>query len=62
MVPSALAEPLATLAAGCIDRSASFIAEVFDENPVTVYECVYAAGHDFSSALTAAYRPEINLN
>ena len=60
---SDMAEPLVKLAEGCIDHAASFIAEVFTENPETIYSTVYGAGYDVCAAMNAAYGPtEINLN
>ena len=62
-IPSDMAEPLATLAAGCIDNAAGFIAEVIVENPSAVFGTVYQAGYDVCAAMNAAYGPtEINLN
>ena len=62
-IPSYMAEPLVKLAKGCIDHAASFIAEVFTENPETIAQTVYLAGYELSAALNAAYGPtEINLN
>ena len=62
-IPSEMVEPLVKLAEGCIDHAASFIAEVFTENPETIYSTVYGAGYDVCAAMNAAYGPiEINLN
>ena len=59
-IPSSITPHLVKLAEGCIDNSASFIAEVFTENPETIYSTVYGAGYDVCAA---AYGPtEINLN
>ena len=62
-IPSDVAELLVKLAEGCIDHASSFIAEVFTENPETVYRTIYSVGFDVCAAMNAAYGPaEINLN
>ena len=62
-IPSVMVPHLVKLAEGCIDHAASFIAEVFTENPETIYSTVYGAGYDVCAAMNAAYGPiEINLN
>ena len=62
-IPSDVAELLIKLSEGCIDNAASFIAEVFQENPETIYSTIYGAGYDVCAAMNAAYGPtEINLN
>ena len=62
-IPSDMTPHLVKLAEGCIDSAASFIAEVFTENPLTIYQTVYGVGFDVCSAMNAAYGPtEINLN
>ena len=62
-LPSAIAPHLVKLAAGCIDNAASFIAEVFTENPSTVYKTVYGVGFELCAAMNAAYGPiEVNVN
>ena len=50
-IPSALAEPLSTLAEGCVESASSLISQVFVENPETVFQVVYSAGHDVYLAL-----------
>ena len=58
-----MVEPLIKLAEGSIDNAASYIAEVFVENPELVCGVVYQGGYDLSTAMNAAYGPtEINLN
>ena len=62
-IPSAMAPPLVQMAEGCVDSAASMIAEIFQENPQTVYGVLYQAGYDVCIAMNAAYGPaEINLN
>ena len=62
-LPPEIALPLATLAAGCIDRAASLIAEVFTENPSTVWKVVYRVGFDAWGAMNAANGAiEVHLN
>ena len=62
-IPSDMVEPLVKLAEGCVDSAASFIAQVFTENPSTIYEVVYLAGSEVCATMNAAYGPtEINLN
>ena len=62
-IPSDVAELLIKLSEGCIDNAASFIAEVFTENPETIYSTVYDAGFEVCAAMNAAYGPRaINLN
>ena len=61
--PQRIAPHLVKLAAGCIDNAASFIAEVFTENPSTVYKTVYGVGFELCAAMNAAYGPiEVNVN
>ena len=62
-IPSSITPHLVKLAEGCIDNAASFIAQVFVENPQAVYQTVYGVGFDVCAAMNAAYGPtEINLN
>ena len=62
-IPSDVAELLIKLSEGCIDNAASFIAEVFTENPETTYNTIYKVGFDLSTAMNGAYEPTaINLN
>ena len=62
-LPSSMAPHLVKLAEGCIDNAASFIAEVFAENPPTVYKTVYGVGFELCAAMNAAYGPiEVNVN
>ena len=62
-IPSEIAPHLVKLAEGCIDKAAPFLAQVFTENPSTVYDVVYGCGFDLCAAMNAAYGPtEINLN
>ena len=62
-IPSDMVPHLVTLAEGCIDHAAAFMAQVFTENPKTVYEAVYGSGFGVCAAMNAAYGPtEINLN
>lgn len=41
------------MAEQCIDKAEAFIAEIFQENPQTVY----ATGFDICAAMNAAYGP-----
>ena len=62
-IPSEMVEPLVRLAEGCIDHAASYIAQVFQENPETISKTIYLAGFEVCTAMNAAYGPtEINLN
>ena len=61
-IPSDMVEPLIKLAEGWIDSAASYIAEVYDENPELVCGVVYQGGYVLSTAMDAADGPEINLN
>ena len=58
-IPSELAPPppLVQMAEQCIDKAEAFIAEIFQENPQTVYQTVYATGFDICAAMNAAYGP-----
>ena len=62
-IPSDMAPHLVKLAQGCIDNAESLTAQVFTENPSTIYQTVYGVGFDVCAAMNAAYGPtEVNLN
>ena len=61
-IPSSITPHLVKLAEGCIDNAASFIAQVFVENPQTVYQTVYGVGFEVCSAMNAKAAAELNLN
>ena len=61
-IPSELVEPLVTLAEGCIDHAASFIAQVFTENPETIYSTVYGVGFEVCLAINLKAAAELNRN
>lgn len=51
------------LAATCIDGSSVLIAQLYPENPETVYRTLYLAGYEACKIIEELGRPvEINLN
>ena len=61
-IMSDMAESLETLAAGCIDHSASVIAQVFAENPQAVYQTVYGVGFEACSTMNLKAAAQLNRN
>ena len=59
---SDMAESLVKLSEGCIDSAASFIAQVFVENPQTVYQTVYGVGFEVCLAMNLKAAAELNRN
>ena len=62
-IPSDMVAPLIQMAESSIDGSTSMIAELYRENPQTVYDTLYSVGYDLCMALNVALGPiEVNLN
>ena len=62
-IPKELGDSLIVAAEKSIGGAESFIAEVFMENPSTVYQTVYASGFEASTMIIGITAPiEVNLN
>ena len=60
---SDMSESLVKLSEGCIDSAASFIAQVFVENPPqAVYEIVYGVGFEVCLAMNLTAAAQLNRN
>ena len=57
-----LAETLVKLAEGCINHSASVIAQLFLENPQTVFQTVYGVGFEACLAMNLKAAAQLNRN
>ena len=61
-IESDMAELLVEMAEGCIDSSTELIAQVFVENPQTVYQTIYSMGFEVSSTMNLKAAAELNRN
>ena len=62
-IPSDMVAPLIQMAEQSVDGATTMIAEIFQENPQTVYATLYSVGYDLCMALNVALGPiEVNLN
>ena len=62
-IPTELGDALIVAAEKSIGGAETFIAEVFMENPTTVYQTVYAIGWETSININSITSPiEVNLN
>ena len=57
LIPPSLATPLYELAAKCIAGAEPLIAELFPENPETVYDTIYTVGYEAGATIDQAVGP-----
>ena len=62
VILSDMAESLVELAENSIDHSASLIAQVFVENPQTVFQTVYSAGFEACLSMNLLAAAQLNRN
>ena len=62
MIESDIANSLVKLSEGCIDKAASVIAQIFQENPQTVFQTVYGVGFEVCSVMNLKAAAELNRN
>ena len=60
-IPVELAPPLQQLAQACIDGSEAMIAQLYPENPQTVYDTLYRVGYE-SCLMIDALNPVVDIN